>query len=120
APERLSGPVALDLTYAEFERGRAEANATLDLRATTLAIPEAGWKKAADQPGTAKLVFELDNEKFSKNPQVEIKAAGLDGRFAIVLGGDRHHIDHIDIRRLLVGNNELSGSVGRRVEGGWR
>jgi hypothetical protein len=120
APDRLSGPVTVDLTYSTFERGRAEATALADLRGASLAIAEAGWKKPPDQPATAKLVFEFENEKFSKSPQIEIKAAGLDGRFAVVLAGDRQRIDHIDIRRLLVGGNDLAGSVGRRTGGGWR
>jgi hypothetical protein len=120
APERLSGSVAIDLTYAGFEKGRAEATALLDLGKASLTIPEAGWKKAPDQPGTAKLVFEFDNEKLTKVPQVEIKAAGLDGRFALSLDGDRQHIERVDIRRLLVGNNDLTGSVSRRGDGGWR
>src|SRR2546421_185852 len=77
-------------------------------------------KAMPDSTATAKLVFEFENEKFSKSPQIEIKAAGLDGRFAVVLGGDRQRIDHIDIRRLLVGGNDLAGSVGRRTGGGWR
>jgi uncharacterized protein YhdP len=119
-PDRLSGPVGLDLTYATFERGRAEATVLADLRGTTLAIAEAGWRKPAEQPGTAKLVFELQDAKFTGTPQVEIKATGLDGRFAIGLSTERKQTDRIDIRRLLVGNNDLAGSVSRRADGGWR
>ncbi|HEX6442512.1 MAG TPA: AsmA-like C-terminal region-containing protein [Stellaceae bacterium] len=119
-PDRLTGPVGLDLTYSTFDRGRAEATALADLRATSLGIAEAGWKKAPDQPGTAKLVFELQDGRFTGTPQVEVKAAGLDGRFGIGLSSERKQINGIDIRRLLVGENDLSGSVTRRPDGGWR
>jgi uncharacterized protein DUF3971/AsmA-like protein len=119
-PDRLTGPVGLDLTYATFDRGRAEATALADLRGTSLAIAEAGWKKAPEQPGTAKLVFELQDGRFTGAPQVEIRAAGLDGRFGIGLASERKQIDRIDIRRLAVGENDLAGSVTRRPDGGWR
>jgi Protein of unknown function len=88
-PDRLTGPVGLDLTYSTFDRGRAEATALADLRATSLAIAEAGWKKTPEQPATAKLVFELQDGKFTGTPQVEVKAAGLDGRFGIGLASER-------------------------------
>src|SRR5207248_11015835 len=113
-------PAAVELRHSTCDRGHAEPAALAARRGASLAIAAAGWKKPPDQPATAKLVFEFENEKFSKSPQIEIKAAGLDGRFAVVLGGDRQRIDHIDIRRLLVGGNDLAGSVGRRTGGGWR
>jgi Protein of unknown function/AsmA-like C-terminal region len=118
--DRLTGPVALDLTYAGFDKEHAEATALLDLSGASMAIPEAGWKKTPDQPGTAKFVFELDNDRLAKTPQIEIKAAGLDGRFAIILSGDRQHIERLDIRRLLIGSSDLAGSISRGKTGGWR
>jgi len=42
--DRLSGPIAMDVTYARFEGTRAQAIANLDLRPASLAIDEAGWK----------------------------------------------------------------------------
>ena len=118
--ERLSGPAALDLTYAGFDKGHAEVTALLDLNAASLTIPEAGWKKAPDQPGTAKFAFELDDDRLAKTPQIEVKSAGLDGRFAIIMNGDHEHIDRLDIRRLLIGSNDLAGSISRGKNGGWR
>jgi hypothetical protein len=118
--ERLSGPVGVDLTYTGFDRGRAEVTASLDLRETSLTIPEAAWKKGPDQPGTAKVALELDNDRVTRITQLELKAPGLDGRFAIGLSGDSQHIDRVDIQRLLIANDDLTGSVTRRADGGWR
>src|SRR5207244_13226592 len=69
APDRLKGPIAADVTYAVLGPGRGEATALLDLRGATLAIPEAGWKKPADQPGSAKVVLDIDNARIRRIPQ---------------------------------------------------
>ena len=119
APDRLKGPVAADVVYSAQGPGKGEAVATLDLRGTTLAIPEAGWKKPADQPGSAKVVIDLENEKISRIPQIEIKAPGLDGSFAARLSPDRGQLEEVEIGRLAVGKTEVGGTVTRRPGGGW-
>lgn len=119
APDRLTGPISADVTYSAFAANRGEATALLDLRGAALAIPEAGWKKPPDQPGTAKIVLDLDSEGITRIPQIEVTAAGLDGRFAAGLAGDRKHLDRVEIRRLAVGETEVSGTVARRAAGGW-
>jgi hypothetical protein len=118
-PDRLSGPVAVDVTYTNFAANRGEATAVVDLRSATLSIAEAGWKKLPEQPGTATLVLDLKNERVTRISQIEIKAPGLDGRFAALYGADHQHIDRVEIRRLVVGESEVSGTVTRRTEGGW-
>lgn len=120
APDRLSGPIALDATYSAFAANRGEATALLDLRGATLAIPEAGWKKAPGQPGTAKLVVDLDNERLARIRQIEASAPGLEARLAAQLAADRKQIDRIEIRRMTLGGSDLTGTVSRRDGGGWR
>lgn len=117
APDRLKGPIAADVTYMVQGPGRGEATALLDLRGTALAIPEAGWKKAPDQPGSAKVVLDLENDKISRISQIEVKAPGLDGHFVAQMGVDHKHIDQVTIERLMVGNSEVSGTVSRRGSG---
>ncbi len=118
-PDRLKGPVAADVVYSAQGPGKGEAVATLDLRGTTLAIPEAGWSKPADQPGSAKVVIDLENDKVSRIPQIDVKAPGLDGRFAARLGPDGRQLEQIEIGRLVVGKTEVGGMVTRRAGGGW-
>jgi hypothetical protein len=120
APERIKGPIAADVTYTAFAANHGEATALLDLRGATLAIPEAGWRKLPDQPGMARVVFDLDKERITGVPQIEITAPGLDGRFAVRVGEDRQHVDRVEIRRLVVGETDVSGMVTPRAEGGWR
>jgi hypothetical protein len=117
APERLKGPIAADVTYTLQGPGRGEATALLDLRGTAMAIPEAGWKKPPDQPGSAKVVLDLENDQISRISQVEVKAPGLDGHFVAEIGPDHKHIDRVSIEHLVVGNSEVSGTVNRHGDG---
>jgi hypothetical protein len=120
APDRLSGPIGLDATYSVFAGKRSEATEQLDLRAARLTIPEAGWEKPPGQPGSAKIVLDLDNERIVRVRQVDVTAPGLDARLAASLTADHKSLERVDIRRLAVGGSELSGSVLRRPDGGWQ
>jgi Protein of unknown function/AsmA-like C-terminal region len=118
---RLSGPVTVEATYTVPPNStRAEVDATLDLDAASLSCDEADWKKPAQTPGSARLVAALNNDVVVGIPQIDIKAIGLDARFAVALNPDDRLIYHVDIHRLVVGDNDISGTVGRRVGGGWQ
>jgi hypothetical protein len=116
---RLSGSFGIDLTYSQLDAARAQAVATLDMRSASLAIDEAGWKKPADMPATAKLVIDLEHDRITRLPQIEVKAAGLDGRMAITTSDGGKQIERLDIQRLVAGDNDVSGTVTRRAGGGW-
>jgi hypothetical protein len=117
----LSGPVAADLTYTVPIAGvKSEIDAVLDLRGARLAIDEFGWKKPPQLPASAKLTVELENDTVARVPLIEVKAPGLEGRYAVTLSADRKQIERVDIRRLAVGDNDLAGTVSRRQGGGWR
>ena len=53
-------------------------------------------------------------------PEIDIKAAGLDGKFAVALNPADRRVERIDIRHLAVGDNDLAGAVSRRAGGGWQ
>jgi hypothetical protein len=116
---RLNGLIAVDVAYSRLEAARAQAVATLDLRAANLAIDEAGWKKSSDTPATAKLVIDLDHDRITQLSDVEVKATGLDGRLAVAVSEDGKQIDRVDIRRMIAGDNDFSGTVTRHPSGGW-
>src|SRR5947199_332177 len=82
----VGGPMAVDVTYSALGANRGEAVALLDLRGARLAIAEVGWSKPPGQPATAKVVLDLDNDRISRVPQIEVRAAGLDGRLSAMLG----------------------------------
>src|SRR4029077_2848793 len=118
-PGRWNGPVGVDVTYSQLDPTRAQAVATLDLRGAALAIDEAGWRKAPGAPAAARLVIDLEHERITRIPEVEVKAPGLDGRMAIVASDGGRQGERIDIHRLIAGDNDLSGTVTSRAGGGW-
>jgi hypothetical protein len=119
-PDRISGPIAVDMTYSVFAAGRAEADARLDLRAARLSVPETGWTKVPDVPGTGRLVLDLTNDRITQLREVEVKAAGLHGRFSLALTPDGEGVQRVDVERLVIGDDEIAGHVARRSEGGWQ
>jgi uncharacterized protein YhdP len=110
----------VDLTYWTLDATHAEAEAALDLGSAILSVAEAGWKKPRGAPADAKLVLDLQNEKVTQLRDIEVKAAGLNGRFAVALEPDTGRIDRVDVQRLVVADDDVSGSVMRRREGGWQ
>ena len=119
-PDRISGPIGVDLTYSVFEAGRAEVEALLDLRGAGLSVAEAGWNKAPDVPGTGRFVVDLLNEQITRLREIEVKATGLYGKLALALAPDRQRVQRVDIERLMIGDDDVAGHVARRLEGGWR
>lgn len=119
-PDRVAGPVGIDLTYWTLDPVNAEAEAALDLRSASLAVAEAGWKKPPGAAARGKLVLDLHNERVTRVRDIEVKAAGLDGRFAVELQPDTGQIDRVDVHRLAIADDDVGGSVMRRRDGGWQ
>jgi hypothetical protein len=118
---RVSGPVALDLNYIVPNTGtRSEVDANLDLADASLALDEAGWKKPPQVPGNAKLVVALDDDVVTGIPDIDIKTAGLDGRFVVTMNREDRSLERVDIHRLVVADDDVSGTVSRRPGGGWQ
>ncbi|HYZ41696.1 MAG TPA: DUF3971 domain-containing protein, partial [Stellaceae bacterium] len=118
--DRIAGPVGVDLTYSVIDESHAEANAVLDLHGTSLSLGEAGWRKPPGAPAVAKFVADLHNDRVTQLRDIEVTAAGLDGKFAITLEPDTERIARADIRRLVIAEDDIAGSVMRRRDGGWR
>lgn len=119
--DRLMGPVNAEFTYSVPLTGtKATLDAALDLSAARLALADTGWEKPPQIPGSAKLTFEFDHDALVRVPSIQLRAPGLDGALAVSLSADRDHIQQIDIHRLVVGDNDLGGTISRRPDGGWR
>ena len=118
-PDRVAGPIGIDLTYSVLDAARAEAEAAIDLRAAGLSVAEADWKKPPGAPATARLVAELRQEQITRVKDIEVKAPGLEGRFALTLARGTGRLDRVEVQRLLVGGDDLAGFVTRRQQGGW-
>jgi AsmA-like protein/uncharacterized protein DUF3971 len=121
ADQRVSGPVALDIVYTVPPSGtKSQVDTALDLDGASLALDEAGWKKPPQVPGSAKLVVALDNDIVVGIPEIDVKTAGLDGSFAVTLNPDDRSLNRVDIRRLVMADDDFSGTVSRRPGAGWQ
>jgi hypothetical protein len=119
--DKLTGPIKADLTYSAPSAGtKATLDAALDLSAARMTLVDVGWEKPPQIPGTARLSVELDNDTMTRAPSIELKAPGLDGLLAVTFGPGKDHAEQIDIRHLSIADNDLSGTVSRRPDGGWR
>jgi hypothetical protein len=118
-PDRLAGPVGIDLNYWVTDAAHAEAEAAVDLRAASLSVAEAGWRKPPGAPATARVRLDLYNERVTRLPEIEVKAAGLDSKLAVVLAPETEQIERVEVQRLVIGNDDVTGFVRRRREGGW-
>ena len=118
-PDRLIGPIGVDATYWARDGMRAEAELAIDLHAASLSVAEAGWKKPAGDRASASLIVGLSNEQITQVSDIEVKAAGLDGRFSISLTPGTGQLESVEIQRLAIGNDDLAGRVTRRRQGGW-
>jgi hypothetical protein len=92
----------------------------LDLSGARIRLFDVGWEKPPQVPGTAKLSMEFDNDALTRIPSIDLKAPGLDGQLAVTFGPEKDRLPQIQIRRLLVADNDLAGIVTRRPGGGWR
>jgi hypothetical protein len=117
---RVTGPVGIDLTYSLLDTGRAEAEARLDLRDASLSVEEAGWTKPLGTPGTARLVVDFADDRVIGLREIETRAAGLSAKFSLALTPDTERIERVDVERLVIGDNDLAGTVVLRPGSGWR
>ncbi|HEX3884618.1 MAG TPA: AsmA-like C-terminal domain-containing protein [Stellaceae bacterium] len=116
-PERLSGPVTVDLTYTVRDAGHGSAALVADLRAAHLSVAEAAFEKPEGQAGVARIDFDLQHDAIAGPLKVAVAAHGLDGHFVIGLSPDRGQTARIDITHLTVGDDDFTGSLIRRGAG---
>jgi hypothetical protein len=118
-PDHITGPVGVDLAYSGSASGHGEATALLDLKGARIGLAEAGWGKPPGLPAQARVVLDLDRGTIRGLPQIDMAAPGLAGRLAVTLDPATGHIARIDVPRLVVGGDDVTGTATRGVRGGW-
>jgi hypothetical protein len=113
------GPIGIDATYTIQSPTRSSADISADLGATTLALKQLDWKKAAGVPAQAVIGLDLVNDQLRAVRQATIKGGGLDARLAATFDASGR-IARIEVPRLVVGASNVAGTVTRRSDGGWR
>jgi hypothetical protein len=105
----LTGPIDARLTVAESGGGtRLEAEA--DLTGASIALAEAGWTKAAGEPGTAAAAWVTTPDGATNVESLTVAAGGLVFDGAGAFGADGAE-GRVEARRLALGVNEAAGTL---------
>ncbi len=115
----VSGPIDVDAVYTVLAPHRASASVSLDAAGAALALAQLDWRKPAGVPASGTLDFDLVDGHIRAVRQAALKGGGLDARLAVAFdaGGA---VTRVDVPRLVAGETDVSGSVARRGDGGWR
>ncbi len=116
----ITGPVITDVTLTGFANKRSEAVVRLDLTKAVLRVPDLNWSKSAGVPATGKLALDLAGGHLSAIRDASIAGSGIDLRLSALFGSADYDLQHVELKQVTLGENELRGTVARRAEGGWR
>jgi Protein of unknown function/AsmA-like C-terminal region len=118
-PDMLHGPVDADVVYTTVEPKHAAATVSLALKDATLDIAKLNWRKPAGVIANATLDLELIDGHVRNIKEATIKGGGADARLSVAFDAEQN-LRRVDAPRLIAGETDASGSVGRRAEGGWQ
>lgn len=115
----ITGPVRIAVSYSigAGANPNAEANATLDLADSALALPLLGWSKPAGVPATARLTLDLAGGRLVALRHASLVGGGMNAAFTARFDGDR--VSRVDVDRLVVGQTDLHGSFAIGAKGRW-
>jgi hypothetical protein len=117
--DKLSGPVDLDATYTLLPARKATASILLDLAKASIDVAQLNWKKAPGARANAAVDLDLQNEHIRGVRRAILAGERLDARLTAALDGDGD-LQRVDVSRLIAGETDVSGSLARRTDGGWR
>jgi hypothetical protein len=116
----LAGPVDVNATMKSYADNHSEASVGLDLQAATVSVADLNWTKAAGAPASGKVELDLANQHLVGIRDMAIKGQGIDIRLSAAFAATDQSLQSVELKHLMVGDTDLSGTVARRPEGGWR
>jgi hypothetical protein len=116
----VTGPVGLEASLTRAGDGTGEAVLALDGNGAAIAIPDLAWTKPAGQPTTAKLTLALAGDRLAAIREARVTGRGVDLDLAAAFGTGDGALQRVNLKRFVLGQTDLSGTVARRPEGGWR
>jgi hypothetical protein len=116
----VSGPVTADATLTSFANKRADAVIALDLGKAVLSASDLNWSKPAGVPANGKLALDLAGDHLSRIRDATIQGSGIDLRMSATFDPTDHNLQQVDLKKLTLGSTDVTGTVARRPEGGWR
>lgn len=116
----IIGPIDVKASMKSFSDKHAEATLALDLQGAAIKVSDLNWSKSAGVPASAKLELGLADEHLVEIRDARAKGEGADLRLSASFSKDGRSLQRLEIKRLMLGDTDLSGAVWRRPEGGWR
>ncbi|HYE00763.1 MAG TPA: AsmA-like C-terminal domain-containing protein [Alphaproteobacteria bacterium] len=113
-PGFVDGPMGVEATYATAAGGKAELAARFDLGATALSAPPLGWRKAAGEAATGRLVLALADGDPVAVRDIAVAGGGLALRGAVTLDPATAKPRRIAIERLAAGRTDLAATAEQR------
>lgn len=121
----LSGPVGLDVTYRAFRGEQARVRLSADLTPARVALAAADWVKPPGNAGELAATLNLRQGDPVALQDVRASARARDGsdlaldggRAGLADGGRR--LQRVQLARLRLGRNDLSGLALERTQDGW-
>ena len=113
----VTGPVGVTASYSLGTGKTGQANATLDLSDSALAMPLLGWNKPAGTPATARVTADLADDQVTGLRDATVSGGGLDAALSAGFGADG--LNRLTVDRLVTGKTDLHGSLMIGVDGRW-
>jgi hypothetical protein len=107
----VAGPLDVTLDYSGYPGGREAVAAKLDLEATELSIPQAGWSKPAGETGGATFTAAAGPAGPWEVSDFRLSAADLQAAGSLRLKPDGVGLSHLELRRLELADSSIRGSL---------
>ena len=117
-PDLIDGPVAVDASVTEQSGKRRQVGLSLGLKDAHVTEPLVGYDKQPGDPALARMTIDLEGDRPVQIRDLVATGPKLDLQGKIGFAGKE--VDRVDFSRLRAGETDLTGTVVRRPEGGWR
>jgi len=120
--DMLKGPVDVDLDFTVGASRQAQATLKLGLGDAALDIAKLDWSKSPGIPATAQLKLDFADDRLTAIRDAVITGEGVEAQLAAGFSpsGDKDSLTSLEMRRLVLGKTNVTGSLAQRPEGGCR
>ena len=119
AGKTITGPTPAEVTLTDFEDGRREVRAKLDLTETQLLLADLKWIKVAGVPGTAQVDLSMRKDRVQAIDRFIVEAGNLEVRGSAQFSPEGKGLKRLVFDRFAYDRNNLSGVLVPQPNGGW-
>jgi uncharacterized protein YhdP len=115
----IAGPLDVKIDYSGYAGGRETVDADIDLEATKLSIPQAGWSKPAGETGSATIIAAAGPAGPWEVTDFRLSAADLEAAGSLRLKPDGAGLSDLELRRLKLADSSIRGSLTATDDGAY-